>query len=150
MLPKVARTLMQQRSQPFTPLFVEDLIGRMWTRGFGLQRGQSSLVKIVDRIANRLIATADETGNGGRRFALGAGQQHLTTADGEALRGPTTCFELRLLLFREGSDKQWCLHSSSFYHMPKHLVLTCTSNPANCRTLSIKYSPREKTGPTLD
>ena len=64
---------MQQRSQVFTPLFVEDLMSRVRTRRFGLQRGQSSPVKIVDGIANRLIATADETGNAGCWLSLRTG-----------------------------------------------------------------------------
>src|SRR5712691_4405346 len=65
-LPKGTRTLMQQRSHLFPPLFVEDLIGRVRARRFGLERRQSSFVKIGNGVANRLIATADETGNDGR------------------------------------------------------------------------------------
>jgi hypothetical protein len=66
LLAKGARTLMQERSQPLAALFIEDLLGRVRTRGFGLERSQSSLVKIVNGVTNRLIATADETGNAGR------------------------------------------------------------------------------------
>src|SRR5712692_7642285 len=67
---KVPRTLVQQRTQLFTPLSVEDLMGRVRARGFGLERSQSSLVKIVNGVAKRLIGTADETGNGDRRLSL--------------------------------------------------------------------------------
>ena len=66
---------------------------RMWTRRCGLEGGQSSLVKIGNRIANRLIATADETGHAGRGLSLPTFQEHLTTADGEAL--PVTDDQLR-------------------------------------------------------
>jgi hypothetical protein len=57
---------MEHRSEPFTSLFIEDLMSGMWARRLGMQGCQPSLMKIGNRVANRLIATANETGNGGR------------------------------------------------------------------------------------
>ena len=70
---KVPRTLVQQRTQLFAPESVEDLVGRVRARGFRLERCDPSLVEIVNGIANRLIGTANETGNGGRRLSFRAG-----------------------------------------------------------------------------
>ncbi len=64
---------MQERPQPLAAQGIEDLMGRVRTRGFGLERSQSSFVKIVNGVANRLIGTADETGNGGRRLSFSTG-----------------------------------------------------------------------------
>ena len=79
-----AWALVQQRTQPVAPLRIDDLVGRVRPRRFGLQRSEPALVKIVDGVAHRLIIAAHQTGDCGRRLSLGAGQQHLATADGEA------------------------------------------------------------------
>jgi len=53
-LAKSAWTLVQQRTQPFTPLRIDDLGDRMRPRRFRLQRSQTALVKIVDGVAHRM------------------------------------------------------------------------------------------------
>ncbi len=64
---------MQESTEPFAPLGVEDLVGGLWSRGFWLERGESSLVKIMDGIADRLIIAAHKTGYRGCRLSISAG-----------------------------------------------------------------------------
>ena len=75
---------MQERTQPFAPLGIEDLMGGVRPRGFGLQRGRPSLVKIVDGVANGLVVAAKVMGYRRCRLPFSASQQHLAAAYGKA------------------------------------------------------------------
>ncbi len=75
---------MQESAEPFASLGIEDLMGRVWSRGFGLERGESSLVKIGNRVPNRLLMAADQTRNCWRCLSLSAGDQHVAAPDGKA------------------------------------------------------------------
>src|SRR2546429_4466044 len=80
-----ARTLVQESAEPFARLRVEDLMGRVWSRGFGPERAESSLMKIMDGITDGLIGAANETGYQSCRLSISACYQPLATPDGKAL-----------------------------------------------------------------
>src|SRR5258707_683285 len=127
------RTLVQERTEPFTPLCIENLRARMWPRRFGLECSESSLVKIRNRVTNRLFMAANLARNARRCLPLGAGQQHLAPPNRKAFGRSTARFNRRPFFLSEFSDKKWCLHNPSFYHMPKGLVLVCTSCSVHTR-----------------
>src|SRR6266446_639610 len=108
-------------------------MGRVRPRGFGLQRGEPSLVKIVDGVANRLVIAAKGPGNGRSRLPLDAGKQHLAAADGKTTGRPKPDFQPCLLLGREWPNKKWRLHIDQYTTCPIISLEIALGNSFNCR-----------------
>ena len=77
---------MEERAESFTCLRIKDLMGSVRAGGLRMQCTESSLMKIVNSVANGLIVAAQALSYPRGWFSLCACQQHLAAADGEALR----------------------------------------------------------------
>jgi len=83
--PEGARTLMEECAESFACWRIEDLMSSVRAGGFRVQRPESSLVKLVNGVANGLIRATQTLSYLSGWFVVCAGEQHLTAADGEAL-----------------------------------------------------------------
>jgi hypothetical protein len=70
-----------------------------------LQRSETALVKCMQRMAHGLIGAAQIVRHGGRRLALGTGEEDLTATDRKGGRGPETGLQRGPLVRRERAYK---------------------------------------------
>ena len=78
-----------------TPLFVRPLTADE----------RATLVERMQRVAHRLLGAAQVVRNGGRRPALGTGEEALTATDRKGGRGPETGLQRGPLVRRERAYK---------------------------------------------
>lgn len=62
----------------------------------------------MDRVADRVVVAAQGASTGGGRLACRTGEEELTAADPEGLRGAEARFPRRPLVRRERSNATWC------------------------------------------
>jgi hypothetical protein len=112
----------QQRAEPLPPLGTEDRPGAVRAGRLALEHRDAPLVERVDGIADRLLVTAQGTGNRGGMLTLGTGQQRLTAADGKGLGRAEALVECVPLVHRERANKEWCLHIQQYSTCPTILL----------------------------
>lgn len=86
------------------------------SRGFRLrlQAGQAALIKGVEDIADRLVATTERVGNLTGMMSTLTGQQNLATAYGKTLRGPQPSLHGLLLLSRKRTKHDRFTHAQQY------------------------------------
>ena len=92
-LAECAWTLVQQRPQGLAGTRVEERGGRVGAGRGRLQRRKTALVERMQCVAHCLSGAAQVVRKGGRRLALGPGEEDLAAAYGKGGRGPEAGLE---------------------------------------------------------
>jgi hypothetical protein len=78
---------MEHLPQSLGTLLIEGIAGSFGARGFSNESIQAPLIEVVDRIAHRLLSTAETLGYFRGILAPRTGQQDLGSTQGESIFG---------------------------------------------------------------